>query len=235
LLNILTTITINKDTNPRNMQKINICLIDDHKIVRQGLKDLLEKIGNYKIIYEFENGEEFLEALPLETQPDLYILDYSLTNMNGIDVLKQLEILEDEFKVLLLTQQLDEQIIDDAYKHGARGFLNKNCTAHDLKFAIDNIVKIGYNNISEILKRIKNSEVNDEDDNKILLSSRELEFLTLVCDENELTYEQMGKLMGLSTKTVESYRAILFNRFNIKSKVGLVLFSFKHKLTEPFL
>ena len=107
---------------------------------------------------------------------------------------------------------------------------------HDLKFAIDNIVKIGYNNISEILKRIKNSEGNVEEDvNKISLSSRELEFLTLVCDENELTYEQMGKLMSLSTKTVESYRAILFNRFNIKSKVGLVLFSYKHKLTEPFL
>ena len=218
------------------MQKITICLIDDHKIVRQGLKDLLEKMGNYHIISEFENGEDFLAALPLETPPDLYILDYSLTNMNGIDVLKQLEILEEEYKVLLLTQQFDEHIIDDAYKHGARGFLNKNCTAHDLKFAIDNIVKIGYNNISEILKRIKNSEGNVEEDvNKISLSSRELEFLTLVCDENELTYEQMGKLMSLSTKTVESYRAILFNRFNIKSKVGLVLFSYKHKLTEPFL
>lgn len=217
------------------MQKITICLIDDHKIVRQGLRDLLEKMGNYRVVSEFENGEDFLEALPLAEAPDLYILDYSLTNMNGIEVLKQLETLEDEFKVLLLTQHFDEQIIDDAYKHGARGFLNKNCTAHDLKFAIDNIAKIGYNNISEILKRIKNHDDNDIEKNKIVLTNRELEFLKLVCNENELTYEQMGNIMGLSTKTVESYRSSLFDKFKIKSKVGLVLFSFKHRLTEPFL
>ncbi len=217
------------------MHKITICLIDDHKIVRQGLRDLLEKMGNYHIVYEFENGEEFLTALPLDTPPDLYILDYSLTNMNGIEVLKQLETLENEHKVLLLTQQFDEQIIDDAYKHGARGFLNKNCTAHDLKFAIDNIAKIGYNNISEILKRIKNNDGTNAENKKIDLSNREYEFLKLVCNENELTYEQMGQIMGLSTKTVESYRASLFDKFKIKSKVGLVLFSFKHRLTEPFL
>ena len=217
------------------MHKITICLIDDHKIVRQGLRDLLEKMGNYHIAYEFENGEEFLAALPLDTPPDLYILDYSLTNMNGIEVLKQLETLENEHKVLLLTQQFDEQIIDDAYKHGARGFLNKNCTAHDLKFAIDNIAKIGYNNISEILKRIKNNDGTNAENKKIDLSNREYEFLKLVCNENELTYEQMGQIMGLSTKTVESYRASLFDKFKIKSKVGLVLFSFKHRLTEPFL
>ncbi len=217
------------------MNKITICLIDDHKIVRQGLKDLLEKMGNYQIISEFDSGEEFLEAIPLQMQPDIYILDYSLTKMNGIEVLKQLEILDEEFKILLLTQQFDEQIIDDAYKYGARGFLNKNCTAHDLKFAIDNIVTIGYNNISEILKRIKNIENNDSKNKKIDLSNREYEFLKLVCNEKELTYEQMGQIMGLSTKTVESYRASLFEKFKIKSKVGLVLFSFKHRLTEPFL
>ena len=217
------------------MQKITICLIDDHKIVRQGLRDLLEKMGNYHIIQEFESGEEFLAALPLVETPDLYILDYSLTQMNGIEVLKVLETNEEEFKVLLLTQQFDETIIDDAYKHGARGFLNKNCTAHDLKFAIDNIAKIGYNNISEILKRIKNTDENEPGNKKIVLTNRELQFLKLVCNENELTYEQMGKIMGLSTKTIESYRATLFTKFDIKSKVGLVLFSYKHKLTEPFL
>jgi DNA-binding NarL/FixJ family response regulator len=217
------------------MSKTTICLIDDHKIVRQGLKDLLEKLGNYHIVSEFENGEDFIAALPLETPTDVYILDYSMSNMNGIEVLKSLEEKEEEYKVLLLTQHFDEQIIDDAYKYGARGFLNKNCTAHDLKFAIDNISKIGYNNISEILKRIKNPDAEDSAKNKIQLTNREQEFLKLVCDEQELTYDQMATIMGLSVKTVESYRTALFDRFNIKSKVGLVLFSYKHRLTEPFL
>jgi DNA-binding NarL/FixJ family response regulator len=218
------------------MTKTTICIIDDHKIVRQGLKELIEKLGNYKVVYEFENGESFLESLPLENAVDIYILDYSMPNLNGIEVLKLLSEKEEEFKVLLLTQNFDESIIDQAYTHGARGFLNKNCAAHDLKYAINNIVTIGYNNVSEILKRVRNfEEFQSKNKKAIQLSDRELEFLTLVCDENEFTYEQMSLKMGLSIKTLEGYRTAIFDRFKIKSKVGLVLFSFKHKLTEPFL
>ncbi|WP_374549419.1 response regulator [Flavobacterium sp.] len=213
-----------------------VCLIDDHAIVRQGLKELLMKINTYEIIYEFNDGDEFLNALPLENKPDIYILDYSMPHKNGIEVLQELEKKDEEYKVLLLTQHFDEQIINSAYHHGARGFLHKNCSAHDLKFAIDNIVTIGYNNISEILKRIRNYDTKEEITSlNFELSARELEFLSLVCDERELTYEQMADIMKLSVKSVEVYRATLFEKFNIKSKVGLVLFSFKYKLTEPFI
>lgn len=219
------------------MEKTTICIIDDHKIVRQGLKELLHKIGTFKVIHEFESGREFLEALPLEPKPDLFILDYSMPEINGIEVLQALEEREDEHKVLLLTQHFDEKIIDAAYHHGARGFLHKNCTAHDLAFAIDTIVKIGYNNVSEILKRMRNYDefAGTRQKTQINLSAREAEFLKLVCDERELTYDQMADVMGLSVKSIESYRTALFDRFGIKSKVGLVLFSFKYALTPPFL
>ncbi|WP_163399218.1 response regulator transcription factor [Flavobacterium fluviatile] len=217
------------------MEHTTICIIDDHSIVRQGLKELLSKMGNYKVIQEFDNGDDFLQALPINPPPHIYILDYSMPHMSGIEVLQALEEKEEEFKVLLLTQHLDEQIIDAAYHHGARGFLHKNCTAHDLKFAIDNIIKIGYNNVSEILKRVRNYDSNNEKKENIVLTHREFDFLRLVCDERELTYEQMAEIMNLSIKSIEVYRAALFEKFNIKSKVGLVLFSFKHRLTEPFL
>lgn len=218
------------------MEHTTLCIIDDHAIVRHGLKELLHKMGNYKVIHEFDNGDDFLAALPLSPEPQLYILDYSMPNKNGIEVLQALEEHPEEHKVLLLTQHFDEQIINSAYHHGARGFLHKNCTAHDLKFAIDNIIKIGYNNVSEILKRIRNYDNSGIAQKKeIVLSQRELDFLTLVCDERELTYEQMADSMNLSVKSIEGYRAALFERYNIKSKVGLVLFSFKYRLTEPFL
>lgn len=218
--------------------KTKICIIDDHKIVRQGLKELLEKLGNYEITHEFENGLEFIGSLPLEGEkPDIFILDYSMPQLNGIEVLEKLQELDEEYKVLLLTQHFDEKIINDAYHFGARGFLHKNCTAHDLKYAIDNIVKIGYNNVSEILKRIRNYDDNlfSSPKTDIQISDKELKFLELVCDEKEFTYDQMAQIMQLSVKTIDVYRAALFDRFNIKSKVGLVLFSFKYKLTTPFI
>ena len=217
------------------MEVINIAIIDDHKIVRQGLKELLEKIGPYKVSHQFESGVDFLEALPITDKPDIYILDYSMPVLNGIEVLKELEKRDEEYKVLLLTQHFDEAIIDAAYHHGARGFLHKNCTSQDIKFAIENIIKIGYNNITEILKRVRNyDEFATKTKTKITLSARESDFLNLVCDERELTYEQMADIMGLSVKSIEAYRTALFDRYNIKSKVGLVLFSYKYNLTPPF-
>jgi DNA-binding NarL/FixJ family response regulator len=219
------------------MEPTKICIVDDHKIIRQGLKGLLEKISNYEVVQEFESGEDFINALPLENEIDVFILDYSMPNMNGIEVLQALSQREENYKVLLLTQHFEEQIIDEAYANGARGFLHKNCTANDLKFAIDNIKNIGYNNITEILKRTRNFDTSKSKNtnNPITISARELEFLKLVCDERELTYEQMAEMMGLSLRSVELYRLSLFEKFEIKSKVGLVLFSYKHKLTEPFI
>ena len=219
------------------MDKITIGIVDDHKIVRQGLKELLEKISNYKVIAEFDSGTEFLAALPLKDKPDLFIIDYSMPGLNGVEVLQALEDKEEEYKALLLTQHFDEQIIDAAYHHGARGFLHKNCTAHDLKFAIDNIANIGYNNVVEILKRVRQYDptANKASKNAIKLSDREYDFLKLVCNEKEYTYEQMADIMSVSVKSIEAYRTALFEKHNIKSKVGLVLFSYKHKLTEPFI
>lgn len=218
------------------MKNTTICLVDDHKIVRQGLKELLEKIGDYNIAYEFDNGELLLNALPLKDTPALFILDYSMPGINGIETLEKLLKENAEYKVLLLTQHSKEEIINEAYFYGARGVLHKNCTALELKTTIENILKVGYKNVNEIISRVKMYTANkNKQGRKISLSDRELEFLKLVCNEKEYTYDQMADIMGLSIKSIEAYRAALFERFNIKSKVGLVLFSHKYQLTEPFL
>lgn len=219
------------------MDKITIGIVDDHKIVRQGLKELLQKIGPYIVTQEFESGNLLLASLPLIQAPQIFIIDYSMPGLNGVEVIKALEESGADYKTLLLTQHFDENIIDAAYHHGARGFLHKNCTAQDLKFAIDNIVATGYNNVVEILKRVRKYDPMDGQPQQanITLTARERDFLTLVCDGRELTYEQIADIMAVSVKSIEAYRAALFEKYNIKSKVGLVLFSYKHKLTDPFL
>ncbi len=217
-------------------KKVTIAIIDDHRIVRHGLKELIENLGNYKIIGEFENGVSFLNQLPeLETLPDLFILDYSMPMLDGIEVLKKAMLINEEYKFLLLTQNFEESIIDQAYANKARGFLHKTCTAQELKFAIDNITTIGYTNITEILKRIRNlSTDKPKNENQLKLSDREFTFLELVCDEKEYTYKQISDLMNVSIQSVDSYRASLFTKMDVKSKVGLVLYSYKHQLTDPF-
>lgn len=214
---------------------ITICIVDDHAIVRQGLRELLERMNNYKVIHEFDNGINFLESIPLNPKPDIYIVDYSMPFKSGIEVLKELENKEEEFKVLLLTQNYDDALINAAYFHGARGFLHKNCTAQDLNTTLQRIFSIGYDNIHEILKRIKEPENRDFIiPENINLTEKETEFLELICDEKEFTYEQIAHLMNTSLKSIENYRAALFEKYKIKSKVGLVLFSYKYKLTKPF-
>jgi DNA-binding NarL/FixJ family response regulator len=218
-------------------ESIKICLIDDHKIVRHGLKELLEKIGGFEVIQEFDSGIDFLKALPLKPEPDLCILDYSMSGLNGVEVLQELEQQKSDYKVLLLTQHLEETIISKAYKHGARGFLNKNCSAPELKKVITSIVEYGYYNVTEILNYVRNYEPKGKVKEEIIapLHPKELDFLRLVCNGEDLTYEEMAKIMGVSVKTIDGYRSSLFERYHIKSKVGLVLFSFKFKLTAPFV
>lgn len=216
--------------------KTKICLIDDHHIVRQGLKELLYKMKNFEVVAEFDSGTTFLDALPLEVDVDVFILDYMMPKTNGIEVLKTLEKTDYNFKVLLLTQHFEEQLINDAYHHGARGVLHKNCTAQELQTVIQNIMQFGFNNITEILRRIKNYESPITPNlPKIELNHKELEFLKHVCAEQEYTYEQIAHLMQISVKSVEVLRASFFEKFQIKSKPGLVLFSFKNKLTAPFI
>lgn len=218
-------------------KQTTVIIIDDHRIVRKGLKELIENLGNYKVIDEYENGVAFLGQLPeLKTIPDLFILDYSMPMKNGVEVLKEVTTTYPDYKFLLLTQNLEEVIIDEAYKNGARGFLNKTCTAQELKSTIDDITTIGYSNITEILRRVRSvSESKDAKLPLIDLSEKEFSFLELVCNEKEYTYSEMADIMNVSVKTIDKYRANLFSKLDVKSKTGLVLYSHKHKLTKPFI
>lgn len=217
-------------------KQTTIIIIDDHKIVRKGLKQLLENLGNYKVIGEFNNGVNFLGKIhDLKEVPDIFIIDYSMPMSNGNEVIQKVLEIYSDYKFLLLTQHFEESIINKAYKNGARGFLNKNCTAEELKCTIDNIINIGYTNITEILRRIRNFKEPESSKATLpKLNKKEFLFLELVCDENEYTYSQIADKINVTVKTVDFYRASLFTKLNVKSKVGLVLYSYRYQITKPF-
>lgn len=218
--------------------QINVGIVDDHKIVRNGLKQLLEMNDAFKVSVEFENGLRFVkEVAYLKQIPDVFLLDYSMPIMNGLQVLQELKAQDSGLKCIVLTQHNDQNIKVDAYEAGARGFLSKTCDLEHLVATITRVHNQGYDNFEEILKLLRNKKTVEDLGNEAReqLTDREMTLIELVCDEAEFTYQQIADRMNLSIKSVDACRSQLFQKLDVRSKVGLVLHSYNHKLTSPFL
>lgn len=216
--------------------KKRIAMVDDHVIVRAGLKELIEKIGPYEVTAEFDDGESLLAALPLKPEPDLLILDLSLPGMLGDAVMEALNGSGIRFPVLVLTLNRDEDTIVRLFRNGVRGYLAKDCTSSALRNALEQIFSTGYfhNEFLTLSLRANGSSAKRSVQQEVLdqLTAREREFLSLVCHEKEYTYEQIADKMNVTHRTVDGYRESIFEKFGIKSKTGLVLFVLKHRLFD---
>jgi two-component system invasion response regulator UvrY len=214
----------------------NIVLVDDHIIIRNGLKELIEKLGDYTITQQFDNGKAFIDALPLMPKPHLIVMDLSMPEMNGNEAMIKLKSLQITLPVLILTLNEEEDLILKLFRLGVRGYLKKNCTAIELQTALSEIFRCGYyhNEFLALSLQSDTAPTKKTEQQLILdqLTLREKEFLKLVCHEKEYTYEQIADKMGVQHRTVDGYRESLFEKFSIKSKTGLVLFVLKHKLFD---
>jgi two-component system, NarL family, invasion response regulator UvrY len=126
------------------MENRSIVLVDDHVIVRNGLKELIEKLGPYLVVAQFDSGNAFLDAIPMLPKPDLVIVDLNMPGMGGFELVERIKNSENEQAILILTLDSDEQTIIRLFRNGVRGFLKKNCSAESLKNALDSIVATGY-------------------------------------------------------------------------------------------
>ncbi|MES2703437.1 MAG: response regulator transcription factor [Bacteroidota bacterium] len=212
--------------------EISIVLVDDHTIVRNGLKSLIEVMGNFKVVAQFDNGREFADGIGKIPPPDLIVMDLNMPVMNGLETMRWMRRHKIGLKVMILTLDTDEQTIIQLYRTGVRGYLAKNCTAEVLREAIEDIVYTGYYH-SEMVQKALDSGVNYAKPKAIAaVTDRELHFLTLVCNDEEYTYEQMANIMNVHRRTIDGYRDALFKKFDVRSKTGLVLFAIKHGITK---
>lgn len=216
--------------------KKDIVLVDDHVIIRQGLKELIEKLGPYKVSAEFDNGHDVIGWLTTKPAPDLMIMDISMPGMNGDEVMQVMQDKQIRIPVLVLTLKEDDELVVRLFRLGVRGYLQKNCTANVMKQAIGDILEKGYYHNEFLAYSLHTNTVpakkSVQDEMLDQLSAREKEFLKLVCHEKEYTYEQIADQMSVQPRTVDGYRESIFEKFGIKSKTGLVLFVLKHKLFE---
>ncbi len=217
------------------MKQIKIILADDHQIVRDGIKALLEKEDNIKIIDEAADGKELLEKIK-QHKPDIVLMDISMPEISGIEATKILSTQEPDIKVLILSMYLNEDFILDAIKAGAKGYLPKNTTKLELIDAI-NTINSGNNFFSQkVSSVIINSYVKkeqNEDGEKIItkkLTSREIEILKLFAEG--YTNKEIADNLFISIRTVESHKNHIMKKFNVKNTVQLIKLALKNKIID---
>ena len=215
---------------------VSIALVDDHTIVRNGLKSLIEVLGDYKVTAQYDNGKDFVINSHHIADPDIVIMDLNMPEMNGEETTRWIRQYKPNLKVLILTLDTDEKMIIELFRMGVRGYLRKSCTEEELRKAINDIMATGYyhSEISHnaLLKNTAGHDISKPAQVLSLLNERELTFLMLVSDKEEYKYDQIASLMKVSTRTIDGYRESLFAKLDIKSKTGLVLFAIKHGIVK---
>jgi DNA-binding NarL/FixJ family response regulator len=180
---------------------------------------------------EASNGQDFLNRLPKDHQLDVIIVDLDMPIMNGHELAQELKENEESFNLLALTMHgEDEQAIIRMIRSGVKGYLSKDVEPDELKAAIHSVAKGTFHFNDALNGKLLEIILDENSNTKYELNDREQQFLELAC--SELTYKEIADQMFLSPKTIDGYRAALFERFNAKSRVGLVLFALKHELVE---
>ena len=212
-----------------------IALADDHVVMRNGLASLLKDMG-YTILYEADNGKDFIGKTRKEQLPDVALLDINMPKMDGYETAAWLKENFPDVKVLALSMYDDDAAIIRMLKNGAKGYILKDSNIVDVKAAIESVLSKGYY-YSELVtgKLIHSINHLDEPDHASIkellkLNSREIDFLKLAC--TEMSYKEIAEKMFLSPRTIEGYRDALFEKLRLRSRVGLVLFAIKNGIVN---
>jgi len=218
------------------MPSIKIMLIDDHQIVRDGIKVLLESLENVKVIGEASNVAELLEQLKYN-QPDIIVTDISMPDISGIELTKMMKMDQkyQNIKILILSMYTGEDFVFNAIKAGAKGYLPKNTTRNELFEAVNTI----YNgdeyfseSISNIILKsyIKKVKSDENEEKKEALSIREIEILKLFAQGS--TNHEIADKLFISIRTVESHKNHIMHKLALKTTVDLIKFAIKNKIVE---
>lgn len=217
------------------MGKIKLVLVDDHEIVRDGIKSLLLNSDNIEIVGEAANVDELFNLL-IAHRADIIIMDISLPGKSGIDITKELSTKYPDLKVLILSMFTEEEFIYNAIKAGAKGYLPKNSKQEDLLTAITAIQNgeeffsplISKVLMNSYVKKIRNENNFENDQEK--LSKREMEILQLVVEG--FSNKEISEKLFISIRTVETHKTHVLQKLNLKSTVDLVKYAIKNKIIK---
>ena len=210
----------------------NLVLIDDHVLLRNGLSSLVKSFG-HGVLFEADNGKDFIEKLKPRFAPDIVLLDINMPEMDGYETALWIKSNYPEIKILALSMYDSENSIIRMLRNGAKGYILKDSEPSELKAAIDSLIKKDYY-YSDLISGKLIHIVNKIDDEGVefkrlaKLNEREIEFLKYIC--SDLTYKEISEKMFVSPRTIDGYRDALFLKLKIKTRIGLVLYAIKNNI-----
>lgn len=215
------------------MEKIRVMIADDHNMIREGLKQLLEFDGSIEIVGEASNGVECLEKLNI-CDPEVLLLDINMPEKNGIDVLKQMKADNSKIKVLILTVHNEIEYLMSAIDIGVNGYILKDSESSELKNAIK-AVQNGESYIQPNLIVALNNQLikRDTDKDKIsALTNRELEVLTQVA--NGMFNKEIAINLNISERTVKNHISNIFKKIDVSDRTQAAVFAIKNNIIKLY-
>lgn len=216
------------------MANIRIAIVDDHQIVRDGIRVLIEDEPGFEVAFEAENGKEAI-TFSKKHSPDVIIMDITMPEMNGIEATELIKEQQPEVKILALTMLSEDQHIRKMIKVGASGYILKNSGKEELLQAIYALIegKHYFSNdaTQSILQELVHPTVSKtKQPENVNITERELEVLQLIVDEH--TNQEIADKLFISVRTVDAHRRSLLQKTNAKNTAGLVKYALKNDLTE---
>ena len=209
--------------------KKTIVIVDDHFLIGKALRSIISNFKNFEVLYECENGKELQKKFKLKTDiPHIVLLDISMPIMDGFETATWLSKNHPNVLIMALTMQDDEDSVIKMIKNGSKGYLLKNAHPTELEAALNSLVEKGSYYPDWVTNTLCNHLTQNQSETKsdIDFSDREKEFLKYVA--TEMTYKEIAIKMFCSPRTVEGYRDNLFEKLDLKSRVGLVVFAIKN-------
>jgi two-component system response regulator NreC len=208
---------------------IRIVLADDHVLVRQGLKSLLEREG-FQVVAEASDGQEALAHVE-SLQPDIAVMDISMPTLNGLSAAQKMSRASPKTKTILLTQHDESQYIREALEAGVKGYVLKNQVASDLLLAIRQVsrgqVYLSPGVSSAVVEAYQAKSERSENP----LTPRERQVLQLIAEGKST--KDVASLLGISVKTAESHRTRLMQKLDIHETASLVRYAVRHGIVQP--
>jgi two-component system response regulator NreC len=211
------------------MMTIHVLLADDHQIVRQGLKGLLEREG-FKVVGEAIDGREAVR-LAGKNHPDVAVLDLVMPALNGVDAAREMLRSAPRLKAILLTMHTEDPYVLEALRAGVSGYVLKTQAADDLVQAIREVTRGSIYLSPGISRTVVDAYRSKTDLPPDPLSPREREVLQLVAEGK--TTKEVAAILGISVKTAESHRTRIMSKLNIHETAGLVRYAIRRGLIEP--